>query len=144
MSKNLFLGADSNIFKNAYALRNSPTHAETILWGYLKGSQLGCKFRRQHPLGIYIADFYCHQHQLIIELDGSIHNLPEIITNDIERQKNLENDGFLILRFTNNEVFNQLENVLNTIKQAIGSPFRGRGGSRSALSLASTLKTAAL
>jgi cyclase len=94
MSKKLFLGADSNIFKNAYALRNNLTHAEIILWGHLKDSQLGCKFRRQHPLGIYIADFYCHQHQLVIELDGSIHDLPEIIANDIESHQNLEADGF--------------------------------------------------
>ena len=128
MSKKLFLSADSNIFKNAYALRNNPTHSETILWGYLKGSQLGTKFRRQHPLGIYIADFYSHQHKLIIELDGSIHSLPEVIANDVERQKNLEADGFKFLRFTNNEVYNSLESVLTTIKQATGSPFRGRGG----------------
>ena len=104
------------------------THAETILWGHLKGSRLGTKFRRQHPLGIYIADFYSHQFKLIIELDGSVHNLPEVVANDIERQKNLEQDGFKFLRFKNNEVFNNLENVLNTIKQATGSPFRGRGG----------------
>jgi len=102
MGKKLFLGADSLIFKNAEQLRYNMTHAETVLWGYLRGNQLGYKFRRQHPLGIYIADFYCHQYKLIIELDGSIHHLPDIIKNDIERQRNLELDGFKILRFTNN------------------------------------------
>lgn len=74
----MFLGADRLIFQNAYALRGSMTDAETLLWGYLKGSQLGAKFRRQHPIGIYIADFYCHQRKLIIELDGSVHNLPKL------------------------------------------------------------------
>jgi len=124
----MFLGANSLIFKNAEALRNNMTHAEMVLWAYLKGNQLGAKFRRQHPLGIYIADFYCHQHKLIIEIDGSIHNLPEIIKNDFERQINLENDGIKFLRFKNEEIFNHLEKVLETIKQTLSSPFRGRGG----------------
>lgn len=104
----MFFGAGAPIFKNAEALRYRITAAEGLLWGYLKGSQLGIKFRRQHPLGIYIADFYCHQHKLVIELDGNIHNLPEVATNDIERQINLETDGITVLRFTNNEVFNNL------------------------------------
>lgn len=58
------MGADRLIFRNAEALRNNHTPAEMLLWGYLKGGQLGAKFRRQHPLGIYIADFYCHQYKL--------------------------------------------------------------------------------
>ncbi|MGN6178582.1 MAG: endonuclease domain-containing protein [Mucilaginibacter sp.] len=90
MSKKLFLGADRLIFQKAEALRHNPTQAEMLLWGYLKGSQLGAKFRRQHPLSIYIADFYCHQYKLVIELDGSIHNNPEVALHDNERQSNLE------------------------------------------------------
>ena len=124
----MFMGASSLMFKNAETLRNNMTPAEMLLWGYLKGSQLGAKFRRQHPLGIYIADFYCHQHKTVIEVDGSIHHIPDIIKNDIERQNNLELDGLKILRFTNDQVFNQLEKVLNTIKQELSSPFKGRGG----------------
>ena len=64
---------------------------------------------------IYIADFYCHQHKLIIEIDGSIHNLPEIIKNDLERQISLENDGMKFLRFKNDEIFNHLEKVLDSV-----------------------------
>ena len=124
----MFQGADPLIFKNAEALRYNPTQAELILWGHLSGKQLGAKFRRQHPLGIYIADFYCHQHKLIIELDGSIHNLPEVALNDKIRQQNLEFDGYRVLRFNNREVFNHLEKVLTTIKDNLSSPFRGRGG----------------
>jgi len=124
----MFLGADSLIFQNAEALRNMMTPAEMLLWGHLKGNQLGTKFRRQHPLGIYIADFYCHQHKLIIELDGSIHDVPEVAANDIQRQTNLEAEGLKFLRFKNEQIFNQLENVLNTIKKELSSPFRGRGG----------------
>jgi len=128
MKKKMFMGASELIFKNAALLRNNLTPAEMLLWGHLKGSQLGAKFRRQHPLGIYIADFYCHQHKIVIELDGGIHNLPEIVKNDLERQLNIENDGIRVLRFKNEEIFNQLENVLATIKQTINSPFRGSGG----------------
>lgn len=128
MRQKMFMGASSLIFKNAEALRNNMTVAEMILWDHLKGSQLGVKFRRQHPIGIYIADFYCHQHKLIIELDGSIHHLPDVAKNDIERQMNLESDGIKFLRFTNDEVFKSLDKVLDTIKQTFSSPFRGRGG----------------
>jgi len=129
MKKKMFLGADPLIFRNAEALRYRMTAAEELLWGYLKGSQLGVKFRRQHPLGIYIADFYCHQHKLIIELDGSIYNLQEIAQNDIERQANLELDGLRVIRFTNDQVFNNLNKVLEDITKQIKSPpIRGRGG----------------
>ena len=78
MSKKLHLGANHVIFKNAESLRYNLTQAELVLWGHLKGNQLGSKFRRQHPLGIYIADFYCHEALLVIELNGDIHNLEEI------------------------------------------------------------------
>lgn len=128
MKKQMFQGAGPLIFKNAEALRYNPTQAELVLWGYLSGKQLGVKFRRQHPLGIYIADFYCHQHKLIIELDGSIHNLPEVAVKDLIRQQSLEVDGYRVLRFNNREVFNHLEKVLTTIKDNLSSPFRGRGG----------------
>ena len=124
----MFLGASNLIFENATQLKRNMTLAETILWGHLKGSQLGVKFRRQHPLGIYIADFYCHQHKIVIELDGSIHDLPEIALADAQRQRDIENNGIKVLRFKNEEIFNQLEKVLNTIHQAISPPFRGRGG----------------
>jgi cyclase len=105
----MYLGADRFIFQNAQALRNTQTDAEAILWAHLKSKQLGVKFRRQHPLGIYIADFYCHNYKLVIELDGSIHNLPEIIQKDIVRQGHLQADGFKVLRFSNKQIFNQLD-----------------------------------
>jgi cyclase len=124
----MFLGASNVIFENATQLKRNMTLAESILWGHLKGKQLGVKFRRQHPLGIYIADFYCHEHKIVIELDGSIHNLPEIAQADAQRQLDIESNGIKVLRFTNNQIFNQLEYVLKEITQSISSPFRGRGG----------------
>lgn len=96
----MFEGASYLIFQKAERLRDNMTPAETLLWGYLKGNQLGARFRRQHPIGIYIADFYCHQHKLILELDGSIHLEPEVLQNDIERQAVLEPLGYKVLRFT--------------------------------------------
>lgn len=89
----MFYGASTIVFKNAGSLRNNMTLSEMLLWGYLKGNQLGVRFRRQHPLNNYIADFYCHKYNLVIELDGSIHSLPEIAASDIERQTNLEELG---------------------------------------------------
>ncbi|MDB5115902.1 MAG: imidazole glycerol phosphate synthase subunit HisF [Mucilaginibacter sp.] len=127
MKKKLFLGANPEIFANAKSLRYNMTPAETILWSYLN-IKTNTKFRRQHPLGNYIADFYCHQHKLVIEVDGSIHQLPEIIQKDIEKQNFLEKEGLRVIRFTNDEVFNQLDKVVELINTQISSPFRGRGG----------------
>ena len=79
---NMFYGASNLIFENAKLLRNRLTLSESLLWEYLSNKQLGVKFRRQHPISRYIADFYCHEVKLIIELDGSIHNQSEIIKNE--------------------------------------------------------------
>lgn len=116
---NMFYGASNLIFENAKALRNSVTASESLLWEYLSNKQLGVKFRRQHPISLYIADFYCHEAKLIIELDGNIHNKPEVLTNDIERQKNLEILGIKVIRFTNRELNNNLNQVLDKIKEAL-------------------------
>lgn len=128
MKNKMFLGANHLIFKNAESLRNNMTPAELILWNQLKGKQLGVKFRRQHPLGIYIADFYCHEHKLVIEVDGGIHELDEFKLRDLERERILKLDGINILRFSNESIFDQMDEVLKTIKQTIPSPFRGSGG----------------
>jgi cyclase len=128
MRKKMFLGASNLIFENAAKLRDNMTPAEMLLWGHLRRSQLGAKFRRQHPLGIYIAGFYCHQHKLVIEVDGSINQLPGVAANDLERQTFIENYGITVLRFKNEQIFSQIEIVLNAIEQAISSPFRGQGG----------------
>ena len=80
--------------------RKNPTQAESILWDYLKGKQLGVSFRRQHVIGEYIADFICLSHHLIIEIDGNYHQLPEQQSSDEERTKRLEVLGMKIIRFT--------------------------------------------
>ncbi len=105
----MFLDAEPTIFQNAEALRYRMTAAETLLWEHLKNNQLGIKFRRQHPIGFYIADFCCHKYQLIIELDGDIHNIPEIAANDIVRQTHLEENGIKFLRFKNEQILINLK-----------------------------------
>ena len=83
-----------------------------ILWGYLRTKPFGHKFRRQHPLGIYIADFYCHSLKPVIEVDGDIHLDADVKANDEQRQIILESDGLRILRFRNEEINRGLETVI--------------------------------
>jgi cyclase len=115
----MFEGASHLIFQSAKELRENMTAGETILWMYLKNKIGGLKFRRQHPIGVYIADFYCHKAKLIIEIDGSIHDLPGIRQKDDIRQKELEGWGYEVIRFSNEQVLTQIETVLETIEKAI-------------------------
>jgi imidazole glycerol-phosphate synthase subunit HisF len=97
------------------------TAAEMNLWLHLRKGVNGCKFRRQHPIGIYIADFYCHKVKLIVEVDGSIHNKPDIKEADKIRQAELERWGYCVMRFTNKEVMEKPEDVLELVREKINS-----------------------
>ncbi|SHF72956.1 isoleucyl-tRNA synthetase [Salegentibacter echinorum] len=110
--------------------KNNPTEAEKILWDALKGKNLGgFKFRREHIIDEYIADFVCLAKSLIIEVDGGYHTDPEIKKNDEFRTKYLkDNFGYNVIRFTNEEVIGNLEGVLDKIEDALAkSPLRGQG-----------------
>jgi imidazole glycerol-phosphate synthase subunit HisF len=96
MKENMFFGAGPLIFENAKQLRNKQTAAETMLWASLKQSFPTLRFRRQHPISIYIADFYCHKLKLVIEVDGLIHEKIEVRENDYNRQLHLENLGLKV------------------------------------------------
>lgn len=102
--KDMFYGASNLLFKRAEELRKFCTWEEEIVWRFLKGNQLGIKFRRQHPLLFYIADFYCHQLKLVVEIDGSIHNKEDVKINDAIRQSEIEALGITIISFTNSQV----------------------------------------
>jgi cyclase len=117
----MFYGASPIIFELARKLRNNVTDSEMILWGILKTHFPDLKFRRQHPVSIYIADFYCHSHKLILEIDGSIHNLPDVQANDKMRQQDLEELGIKVVRFTNKEIVKNIEMVLEIIKKNLKS-----------------------
>lgn len=115
----MFLGASNFVFERAKALRADPTHAEMILWQHLRHKPQGHKFRRQHPISIYVVDFYCHSLNLIIEVDGRVHADPEIAKHDSERQQNLQNEGLSFLRFTNEAIEKNLPVVIEAIDNYI-------------------------
>jgi very-short-patch-repair endonuclease len=103
-------------------LRKNMTEAELVLWSVLKEKKLGGrKFRRQHSIGHYIADFYCSSEKLIIELDGQQHFTKEGKEKDKERDEHLALLGKKVLRFENNEVLNNLTEVLKKIKKEFNS-----------------------
>ena len=103
----------------AKELRKAQTPAEQALWGRLRNrGLLGLKFRRQHPIGPYIADFYCAQHRLVVELDGGVHRNQE--EQDAGRTAQLAAYGYHVLRVQNEEVEIDLEGVLRKIALACG------------------------
>jgi cyclase len=119
MKKGMFYKAEPFIFSNARELRNNLTPAEQIFWLRLKEQFPKYKFRRQHPISIYIADFYSHKLKLVIEIDGPIHNSNEAKFNDQKRQHDLENLNLMVIRFTNDQVKNDIESVIEMISSTI-------------------------
>ena len=106
----------------ARALRANSTDAEKSLWQRLRSRQIGgYKFRRQHPVGSYFADFACVEAQLIIELDGGQHVLPHNQSHDLTRTRALTDAGFQVLRFWNNDVLTPTEAVLQLILDALAN-----------------------
>ena len=117
----------SGLLEEARKLRANQTKAEEIFWELVRNKKFqNLKFRRQHQIGSYIVDYYCHEEKLIIELDGEIHNSEEQQKHDIIRDKYLTSIGNKVLRFKNEEIINSIENVLLNISDYISSP-RGRG-----------------
>lgn len=96
--------------------RKNMTDAEEYLWRFLKKNQLGVPFRKQHIIGMFIADFFCLPSKLIIEIDGLYHSIPEQQISDEERTKWLKDKGYKVIRFTNEEVLYETNKVLTTIK----------------------------
>ncbi len=102
----------------ARKLRANLTDAEIKFWNHVKQRQFrGLKFRRQTPVGPYVADYLCYEHHLIVEIDGGQHNDK---TADLERTKFLESKGFRVMRFWNNDVLQNIEGVLETIAAELG------------------------
>lgn len=94
IEREMYFGAKSDLFKLAIEMRKNPTHAEKVLWKHLKKLRLqGYTFRRQHPIDIFIADFYCHKIKLIIEVDGEVHYGDEAQEHDDGRTGELEKFG---------------------------------------------------
>ncbi len=105
VERSMFYGAKPPIFEKAKMLRSTMTRAEKLLWDKLRNKQLtGFKFRTQHPMDIFIADFYCHQLMLVIEVDGGVHNTREQQEYDEGRTAELEAYGIKVIRFTNLQI----------------------------------------
>lgn len=106
----------------AYKNRYNQTEAEQNLWYHLSGNHLGLHFRRQHIIGCYIADFICVKRNLIIEIDGGYHSQEEQKIKDYLRTEDIEKMGFEIMRFSNDEIFRNLPEVLDKIFNKIAKP----------------------
>ncbi len=120
-------GAEPSTYKNAQFLRNNATQTEKILWNRLRNKALGVKFRRQHLIGDYIVDFYCHKLKLVIELDGKYHENPNHKRMDEFREDVLKESGIKIIRFPDESVVNDIDSVVEKIKKMLLArvPFRG-------------------
>ena len=101
-------------------LRNNLTQAERVVWAKLRDKQMGGhKFRRQYSVDSYVVDFYCPVLKLAVEIDGDSHFEEGVEAYDQQRQAFIENFGIRFLRFTNREVFENLEGVLEAIRQSV-------------------------
>jgi len=119
MKESMFYGSSPVIFANAKKLRNEPTASEIIFWSLLKQHFPGYRFKRQHPISQYIADFYCHKLKLVIEIDGAYHLSDESKINDEIRDEFMQSLGLVIIRFTNQEVCEKGENVIMRLQKMI-------------------------
>ena len=115
---NLHKGAIGKLYEYGRELRQSSTEAEKILWEELRNRKLnGLKFRRQHPLDKFIADFYCNEKKIVIELDGGVHDEKEVKEYDANRTYMLGELQITVMRFRNEEVLNDFKTVLKKISE---------------------------
>jgi very-short-patch-repair endonuclease len=116
----MFFGANSTTLRTAAMLRTNMTPAEILLWKELKDRMLfNAKFHKQHSIGIFIVDFYCHEYKLVIEVDGEVHNNEETNDYDTNRTAELNRFSLRVIRFTNDEVTYNINYVSTMIQRAI-------------------------
>ena len=114
----MFYGASPKIFARASTLRQNMTKAEKMLWERLRKNQMmGLRFKAQHPIDTFIADFYCHKLKLVIEVDGEIHERKEQRDYDLGREGALRELGLTVIRFTNGEIYEDLDGVMEEIRR---------------------------
>jgi len=113
----IYFGAKPELLRIAGELRKNMTVAEQMLWQKLRNRQVsGYRFRRQHPVRDVVVDFFCYQAMLFVEIDGKVHDTSYKEERDIERTKILKMLGLRELRFRNEEVINDIENVIRRIE----------------------------
>ncbi len=116
----MYYGASPKLMVYAHQMRNHATMEEGIIWQKWRGNPLqGFNLRRQHPIATFIADFYCHKVRLVIEIDGDNHLRKNAKEFDGFRDEDMRRLGIHVLRFTNDEVFNEPDIVLEKIKQTM-------------------------
>lgn len=114
----MFYNASPKVFERANELRKNMTKAESKLWEYLKGKRiLNLRFRAQHPLDNFIADFYCHPLKLVIEIDGNTPKSKEQGEYDITEEADLIQWKIKIVRFKNEDIENNIEQVIEEVKK---------------------------
>jgi len=118
--RNMHNGAKPSTFRNAAYLREHPTKAEELLWKRLRNNQVEkIHFRRQHPFHNYVLDFYANEVKLVIELDGDIHEEKSIQFSDKDRELILQSYDLHILRYSNNDVYNYEDFVVEDIRRTV-------------------------
>lgn len=118
VEKTMYFGAKPETFEAARILRKNMTLQEKLLWERLKLKQIcGVRFRRQHPVDFFIVDFYCHEARLVVELDGVVHNKRR--KYDDGRSSEMEKYYIKVIRFSNSEIENNIEDVLKKIRNEV-------------------------
>jgi very-short-patch-repair endonuclease len=118
LDKNMYFGAKPGVMDLAKSFRNSMTYYESLLWEKLNGKKIcGVRFRRQHPINFFIADFYSHEVRLVVEVDGEIHTGK--IDYDDGRSAEMEKFGIKVIRFTNFEIENNIVEVIYRIETIV-------------------------
>lgn len=120
MKRRKIIPYNSKLKELASQLRNNSTKAEVFLWQKIKGKQYhGYDFHRQKPIDNYILDFFCNELMLGIEIDGYSHDIVEVYNKDLIKEAKMKSLGISLLRFTDNQVFNDMDNVLRAIEAFI-------------------------
>ena len=120
MKKRVVIAYNPYLKQLARDLRNNSTRSEIFMWQMLKRKSLmGYDFHRQKPLGNYIVDFFCYELMLSIEIDGYSHSFSNVYSRDIEKEKWLNNKGITVLRFTDEDVFGNIDEVFRVLENYI-------------------------
>ncbi|MBI9068204.1 MAG: endonuclease domain-containing protein [Salinivirgaceae bacterium] len=117
IERSMFYNAYPDIFRKAEYLRTHMTEPEKLLWEHLRKTNLGYRIKAQHPIEKFIADFYCHKVRLVIEIDGTNHEQQR--EYDDNRTAEMEKYEITVIRFTNKEVMDNVEKVVDIIKLKI-------------------------
>jgi very-short-patch-repair endonuclease len=122
------------LLERAREMRHPQTPAEATLWRVLRNRNLEYKFRRQHPIDRFIIDFYCAKAKLCIEIDGASHLEPEQAEYDLVRSEFLEELGYQVIRFTNDDVRYNInvvvDEITRTVERALNPPLPSKGEGR--------------